>query len=43
MGTMEQDRIEHFRLKREMLRLASDLVGGDEVLFHCYIVAREEL
>jgi hypothetical protein len=40
---MEPDRIEHFRLKREMLRLASDFVGGDEVLLHRYIVTREEL
>jgi hypothetical protein len=35
---MEQDQIEYFRLKREMLRLASDLVGGDEALLHRYIV-----
>jgi hypothetical protein len=43
VGTIEPDWIEHFRLKREMLRLASDFVGGDKVLLHRYIVTREEL
>jgi hypothetical protein len=40
---MEPDRIEHFRLKREVVRLASDFVGGDEALLHHYIKTREEL
>jgi hypothetical protein len=41
MGKMEPDLIEHFRLKREVLHLASDFVSGDEV--HRYIVTRKEL
>ncbi len=40
---MEPDRIEHFRMKREMLRLALDFVGGDEALLHRYTVTHEEL
>jgi hypothetical protein len=40
---MKPDRIENLRLKREMLRLASDFAGGDEELLHRYIVTREEL
>jgi hypothetical protein len=43
--TMEQDslRMENFRLRREMMWVAAEIVSGEEALLHRYIIAREEI
>ena len=40
---MESDRVENFRLRREMMRVAAEIVGGEEALLYRYIVTREDL
>jgi hypothetical protein len=42
---MEQDslRMENFRLRGEMMRVAAEIVSGEEALLHRYIIAREEI